>query len=574
MGSGGGGFSSIEDSRGNERQASSSGVMITWSKNNDELRGFSNSLGEWEILKINKQDRIIPVIGSVVAAVRFGDSIAAFSSVKGWWDMIPLSKGSNAVPAVYSDLVSIEDNGHLYTFAAAKGRWTSPTDPELQSFRYEVQSADFRDAVSAQRPFQEWLESLPRYKARGIRTQFRGSGITCLYLERRSLLEDTKSALIRAFKSHETSGTPQASPTPDLDVPQAEAKIADLRVVLQQLELAVRESSGTKDSSTEKNDDQQRELRKLVEKAFDLRQQMQRLEAQRMKLKLQLIETNLDAREKTREAIIERRVSDLQQSHTSSGGAEDVPHSKLSAEKISFNYRFAPWSQVLQDFADFAGCRLVMTTVAPTGTLSLMGTSEYTADEALEILSRHLQPEGFSLVRKDDLLICMKGVTGMPIRLPGPPQSSIDVPATLDSAGIRPSNSDSRIQWPQPGEIVKELRKYRSDFLLEHRGLRLTEREVNRWSQKLETLIEKGKLEPDATEEQRESELVQAKQFLVSKQNNLDKLKRDWDYAWSAYQSKLHLLKLDVAVAKATQEALQERITTTGTDGASSRGRI
>lgn len=62
-----------------DRVVQGGAIMITWSENNDELRGFSNTHGKWETLKIEKQDSIVPVLGSDVAAVLIGDSIAAFS---------------------------------------------------------------------------------------------------------------------------------------------------------------------------------------------------------------------------------------------------------------------------------------------------------------------------------------------------------------------------------------------------------------------------------------------------------------------------------------------------------------
>lgn len=282
---------------GNTRPILTRGIMITWSENKDELRGFSNSLGEWETLKIDQQEKIEPFVAEDVAAVRIGDSIAAFSGVKGWWDMIPLSKESIARPFVTKDLVSIEDNGHLYTFAAAKGRWTSPTDPDLRPIREEIK-ADPKAVPLAEWPFEQWLETLPRYKARGIRGQFSGSGTIYLYLERKSLLEEASAAIGDALKRHERTAAAKSPPAPVTDAATAEKRIAKLRAELQKLELAFNASSDTK-------------LRERVEEAFDLRQQLQRLEAQRMRLKLQEIEANLDTRERSRANIIERRVEQL-----------------------------------------------------------------------------------------------------------------------------------------------------------------------------------------------------------------------------------------------------------------------
>ncbi|HSG70124.1 MAG TPA: hypothetical protein VLA12_06895, partial [Planctomycetaceae bacterium] len=106
--------------------------MISWSKENDELRGFSQKSGEWANLKIVKQDSLVPVVGTDVAAVRVGDAMAAYSGTTGTWDVLKLSAGSKALAVVSTNVVQTTDNDYLYTFAAAKGRWTSPNDPRFR----------------------------------------------------------------------------------------------------------------------------------------------------------------------------------------------------------------------------------------------------------------------------------------------------------------------------------------------------------------------------------------------------------------------------------------------------------
>ena len=459
-------------------------IMITWSKNNDELRGFSNSLGEWETLKIEKQDEIIPVVGSGVGAVRVGDSIAAFSGVKGCWDLIPLSKGSGAQPWVDDDLVAIEDNGHLYTFAAAKGRWTSPTDPDLRPMHDAIDiPANPQAVLLAQGAFQQWLESLPRYKARGVRTQFNGAGHVDLYVERRSLLNEARAEFSRALERAEGIVAAGKSPSPVPDVAAAEKKITDLRGELQQLELAVRAGSGVSEFPNKDKDNQQRELRSRVEKAFDLRQQLQRLEAQRMRLKLQLIETNLDARDKNREDIIQHRVDEMLDS---------------SAENPE---------------------RDTEETTTQTANLGMP-------------------------------------VTGTPIGLPGPPHLPLDGPAGLASQTVR--NSDAGIQWPQPAEIVKDLRSKESAVEGNLQLRKMHQEHVEQWSKPLEQLKSEGIADPKMTEAYKQAMVDNANEAVRSWQSALDTRQRDWSRAWSAYQSKLRLLRLDVDEAKLTLEPLQK----------------
>ena len=113
-------------------------VMISWSKNNDELRGFSQKTGEWARLKIKNQTAIVPMVLVDVAVVRVGDTMAAYSGVTGSWDVLKLSEGSKAFPNIGANVVQTTDNDRLYTFAAATGKWTSPDDA---NFRRSSRSA-------------------------------------------------------------------------------------------------------------------------------------------------------------------------------------------------------------------------------------------------------------------------------------------------------------------------------------------------------------------------------------------------------------------------------------------------
>ena len=117
---------------GTPRLVQGGDIMISWSKNNDELRGFSQKTGEWTYLKIEKQATIAPTVASDVAAARVGDAMAAYSGATGTWDVLQLSKGSKAVASVSSTSIKVVDNDHLYIFAAANGKWTSPDDPNFR----------------------------------------------------------------------------------------------------------------------------------------------------------------------------------------------------------------------------------------------------------------------------------------------------------------------------------------------------------------------------------------------------------------------------------------------------------
>ena len=72
-----------------ERLISGERVMVTWSKDNDELRAFSHETGKWTVLKIEKQEKIVPVADGNVVAVRVGKSVAAYSGKTGRWSLLP-----------------------------------------------------------------------------------------------------------------------------------------------------------------------------------------------------------------------------------------------------------------------------------------------------------------------------------------------------------------------------------------------------------------------------------------------------------------------------------------------------
>ena len=317
-------FSGGSTPEGNLRQVSSNGVMITWSEKNDELRGFSTKLGDWEVISIEPQQYIIPIVSDTVAAVRVGDSVAAFSGEKGWWDVIELSKGSKAVPVLYQSHVQIESNGHLYTFASEKGAWTSPTDPELRPanetislrFRNSGTSSPSNNVRVLENVFEEWRNSLPKYKARGI-SILAGNSEAHFRTARQSWMPELKDWLHKLFGDFEAGSAAKAS----VDATTQSRTVADLEVQLETLQVelnALRSAKPeTSDAATKQPD--KVKLRKQAEQAFDVRQQLQELEAQKLRLKLQIIEANLAARQKNRERIVERRVEQLESSDSGRG---------------------------------------------------------------------------------------------------------------------------------------------------------------------------------------------------------------------------------------------------------------
>lgn len=74
--------------------------------------------------------------------------------------------------------------------------------------------------------------------------------------------------------------------------------------------------------------------------------------------------------------------------------------------KLSFNFRYAPWTEVLKLFARESGLSLDLIDVPP-GTFSYYDQKSYTSSEALDVLNGYLLPKGFVLVHRDDFLVSL-----------------------------------------------------------------------------------------------------------------------------------------------------------------------
>ncbi|MBL8819447.1 MAG: hypothetical protein JNL58_25670 [Planctomyces sp.] len=92
---------------------------------------------------------------------------------------------------------------------------------------------------------------------------------------------------------------------------------------------------------------------------------------------------------------------------SSFGASADAADGSQKIDKLSFNFRYAPWEQVMTDFARAGGYTLDLTTVPP-GTFNHIDSNVYTIDQALDILNGYLQRKGYALVRKDGFLVCFK----------------------------------------------------------------------------------------------------------------------------------------------------------------------
>ena len=98
---------------------------------------------------------------------------------------------------------------------------------------------------------------------------------------------------------------------------------------------------------------------------------------------------------------------------SSFGSVADGAEKDQLVEKFTFNFRYAPWEQVLQDFAVSTGYTLDMAQI-PNGTFSHIDSKEYNVDQTLDIMNGYLQRKGFALVRRDGFLVCVNVKDGIP----------------------------------------------------------------------------------------------------------------------------------------------------------------
>lgn len=81
--------------------------------------------------------------------------------------------------------------------------------------------------------------------------------------------------------------------------------------------------------------------------------------------------------------------------------------------RLRFNFRSQKWTAVLDWMADEAGLSLVMDE-PPPGTFNYTDSKEYTPTEAVDLLNGWLMTKGFTLVRRERLLMCLNLKDGLP----------------------------------------------------------------------------------------------------------------------------------------------------------------
>ncbi|MBN1852624.1 MAG: hypothetical protein JW829_07860 [Pirellulales bacterium] len=83
---------------------------------------------------------------------------------------------------------------------------------------------------------------------------------------------------------------------------------------------------------------------------------------------------------------------------------DDPSAAPAASGKMRFSFRFQPWRDVLDWFAQQADLSIVMDS-PPQGTFNYVDTREYTPEEALDLLNSVLLTKGYTLVRRGRMLM-------------------------------------------------------------------------------------------------------------------------------------------------------------------------
>ena len=84
-------------------------------------------------------------------------------------------------------------------------------------------------------------------------------------------------------------------------------------------------------------------------------------------------------------------------------GQESVP-GRVEQKKLRFSFRYAPWKDVLDWFATEAGYSLSLE-APPTGTFNYTDNRLYTPAESIDLLNSVLLVKGYTLIRRDRMLM-------------------------------------------------------------------------------------------------------------------------------------------------------------------------
>ena len=93
-----------------------------------------------------------------------------------------------------------------------------------------------------------------------------------------------------------------------------------------------------------------------------------------------------------------------------------LPPTTRTTAKLIFNFRYQPWQDVLDWFAEQSDLSLVLES-PPSGTFNYTDRRRYSPAEALDVLNSVLLTKGYTLVRRDRMLVLVNLEDGIPPNL-------------------------------------------------------------------------------------------------------------------------------------------------------------
>lgn len=167
-------------------------------------------------------------------------------------------------------------------------------------------------------------------------------------------------------------------------------------------------------------------------------------------------------------------------------GQEAAPEPAPKDVRLTFNFRFQPWAEVLNWFAQQAGFSLVMD-APPTGTFNYTDERSYTPAEAIDLLNGVLLTKGYTLVLRGRMLMLINLEDGIPPNLVSTvttkeldERGEFELVATLfPLENLRPEEAEAEIKkllGPQGSVVV--LPKAQQILVTETAGRLRTIREV------------------------------------------------------------------------------------------------
>lgn len=127
---------------------------------------------------------------------------------------------------------------------------------------------------------------------------------------------------------------------------------------------------------------------------------------------------------------------------------------RLEEVKLRFNFRYQPWKDVLEWFAQQAGLSLIMDD-PPKGTFNYTDDKAYTPAEAIDLLNGILQTKGYVLVRRNRMLMVINLENGIPpLLIETIPVEELDRRGTYEVVSVA-----FQLQKLTPEEIEGEVQK-------------------------------------------------------------------------------------------------------------------